>query len=119
MRNRRRQGSSCAAERATQACWLRVAAVALLVGTVATTHLSGAAPASAQQQNPTIDPATGEPPGAPTGCCCFPKADSPGSGTVLCKPALTEFDCKAQCAELRDGRLPSGCRWTKGACPTR
>lgn len=75
-----------------------------------------AAGAGAQMVNPTIDPATGEPPGAPTGCCCYPRADSPG-GTPLCKPGVTEFDCKAECAELKDGRLPSGCTWKAGDCP--
>jgi hypothetical protein len=72
--------------------------------------------AAGQMVNPTINPATGEPPGAPVGCCCYPKADSPGD-KPLCKPDVTEFDCKAECAELKDGRLPSGCTWTKGACP--
>ena len=72
--------------------------------------------AAGQMVNPTINPATGEPPGAPAGCCCYPKADSPGD-KPLCKPGVTEFDCKAECAELKDGRLPSGCTWTKGVCP--
>jgi hypothetical protein len=76
--------------------------------------LTGAA--GAQVVNPTINPATGEPPGAPTGCCCYPKADSPGD-KPLCKPGVTEFDCKAECAELKDGRLPSGCEWKAGDCP--
>ena len=75
-----------------------------------------AATAGGQMVNPTINPATGEPPGAPSGCCCYPKAASPGD-KPLCKPAVTEFDCKAECAEIKDGRLPSGCTWTKGDCP--
>jgi hypothetical protein len=77
---------------------------------------SGAQAGGANPHEPPIDPATGEPPGAPTGCCCFPKADSPAGAGQICKN-MTEFDCKAECAELREGRLPSGCRWTTGACP--
>jgi hypothetical protein len=46
------------------------------------------------------------------GCCCFPTgADRPD-----CKAGMSEFDCKAQCAQLRDGRLPSGCTWAVGTC---
>ncbi|HEV7730686.1 MAG TPA: hypothetical protein VGR62_00925 [Candidatus Binatia bacterium] len=58
-----------------------------------------------------INPATGEPRGAPTGCCCFPPKDA-----AVCKAAMTEFDCKAECSMLKDGRLPSGCTWATGAC---
>lgn len=82
--------------------------------------LAAAHPSDAQMggvpQDPKLDPATGEPFGAPKGCCCFPTADSDPGGKRICK-SFTEFDCKAECAELRDGRLPSGCTWTKGACP--
>jgi hypothetical protein len=46
------------------------------------------------------------------GCCCFPTADDRSD----CKPGMSEFDCKAQCAQLRDGRLPSGCTWAVGTC---
>lgn len=58
-----------------------------------------------------INPETGEPRGAPTGCCCFPPKDKP-----VCKGGMTGFDCTAQCAGLREGRLPSPCTWTAGAC---
>lgn len=46
------------------------------------------------------------------GCCCFPT----GEDRSECKPGMSEFDCKAQCAQLRDGRLPSGCTWAVGTC---
>ena len=86
-------------------------AALLVLATAQLTSAQGRAPAE-----PTINPVTGQPPGAPTGCCCFPKADSP-SGVLTCRPNQTEFDCKAQCAELRDGREKSGCSWDKGDCP--
>jgi len=63
-----------------------------------------------------INPATGEPRGAPTGCCCFPKLHPTESDRYDCKPSLTDFDCKVECSMLKDGRLPSGCTWTAGAC---
>jgi hypothetical protein len=74
--------------------------------------------ASAQQQEPqpAINPATGQPPGAPTGCCCLPKLHPTANDRFDCKASVTEFDCKAECAELKDGRLPSGCKWDKGPC---
>jgi hypothetical protein len=62
-----------------------------------------------------INPATGEPRGAPTGCCCMPKLHPTGD-RFDCKPAMTHFDCKAECAFFKDGRDPSGCTWTAGAC---
>lgn len=46
------------------------------------------------------------------GCCCFPT----GGDRSDCKNGMSEFDCKAQCAQLRDGRLPSGCTWAVGTC---
>jgi hypothetical protein len=46
------------------------------------------------------------------GCCCFPT----GVDRSDCKAGMSEFDCKAQCAQLRDGRLPSGCTWAVGTC---
>jgi hypothetical protein len=96
----------------------RLATVSAVVAMLAFAQVSSAQTGAPQTRQPAINPATGEPPGAPTGCCCYPKADSaPGEGQI-CKPSVTEFDCKAECAELRDGRLPSGCRWTKGDCPT-
>lgn len=58
-----------------------------------------------------LNPKTGEPRGAATGCCCFPPADG-----RVCKADMTDFDCKAECAGLRDGSKPSGCTWAKGAC---
>ncbi|MCW5890524.1 MAG: hypothetical protein KIT14_08225 [bacterium] len=61
-----------------------------------------------------INPKTGEPKGAPTGCCCYPPAEAGGAPT--CKASVTEFDCKAECSLLKDGRLPSGCTWNAGAC---
>jgi hypothetical protein len=64
--------------------------------------------------DPKMNPATGEPPGAPVGCCCIPKLQA---GEFTCVGNTTEFDCKAQCAELKDGRLPSGCTWKAGDCP--
>ena len=63
-----------------------------------------------------INPATGEPRGAPTGCCCIPKLHPIGDDRFDCKASMTHFDCKAECSLLRDGRLPSGCNWTAGAC---
>jgi hypothetical protein len=47
-----------------------------------------------------------------SGCCCFPT----GKERADCKNDMSEFDCKAQCAQLRDGRLPSGCTWAVGTC---
>jgi len=49
------------------------------------------------------------------GCCCFPKRNPTDKSE--CK-ADSEFDCSADCSLLKDGRLPSGCTWTVGACPT-
>jgi hypothetical protein len=63
-----------------------------------------------------INPATGEPRGAPTGCCCMPKLHLTGDDRFDCKPGATHFDCKAGCALLKDGRLPSGCTWKEGGC---
>ena len=96
---------------------VRVAAIAAVLVVVAFAHPRSQAGAQQQEPMPTINPATGEPPGAPTGCCCFPKSDNPAGPGALCKSNVTEFDCRAECAELRDGRLPSGCTWSKGACP--
>ena len=50
------------------------------------------------------------------GCCCFPPPLTGARGQNDCKPGLSEFDCRAECALLRDGRQPSGCTWTVGAC---
>jgi len=86
-----------------------VALSLILFGPLAWTPARAADPA-----NPPMDPKTGEPPGAPVGCCCLPKLQA---GAFECVAKTTEFDCKAQCAELKDGRLPSGCKWTVGACP--
>jgi hypothetical protein len=89
-----------------------LAAVALFA-----TAIPAARPGAAADEMPAgIDPATGEPPGAPTGCCCFPKLHPTDTERLDCKPDLTEFDCKAECAQLKDGRLPSGCKWTVGSC---
>ena len=63
-----------------------------------------------------INPATGEPRGAPAGCCCLPKLKPTDADRFDCKGSMTEFDCKAECSMFKDGRLPSGCRWTAGAC---
>ncbi|HSV05674.1 MAG TPA: hypothetical protein VLI07_04130 [Candidatus Binatus sp.] len=63
-----------------------------------------------------INPATGEPRGAPTGCCCMPKLHPSGDDRFDCKSSMTNFDCKAECAFFKDGRLPSGCTWAAGAC---
>ena len=63
-----------------------------------------------------INPATGEPRGAPTGCCCIPKLHPSGDDRFDCKASVTHFDCKAECSLFQDGRLPSGCTWTQGAC---
>jgi len=49
------------------------------------------------------------------GCCCFPKR--PTDKAAECKASMSEFDCKAECSLLKDGRLPSGCAWSLGACP--
>ena len=72
---------------------------------------------AADSQPPGIDPATGGPVGAPEGCCCFPKLHPTDTEKFDCKAGMTEFDCKAECSTLKDGRLPSGCRWSTGACP--
>ena len=64
-----------------------------------------------------INPKTGEPRGAPTGCCCMPKLKPAGDDRFDCKPGMTNFDCKAECSMFADGRLPSGCKWNEGACP--
>ncbi len=53
---------------------------------------------------------------ARSGCCCFPKATPTAKDPVDCKKVMSEFDCKAECSMLRDGREPSGCSWTVGAC---
>jgi hypothetical protein len=63
-----------------------------------------------------INPATGEPRGAPAGCCCMPKLNPSGDDRLNCKSGMTHFDCKAECAMFKDGRLPSGCTWTAGTC---
>jgi len=61
--------------------------------------------------------ATGAPVGAPQGCCCFPKLHPTATEKLDCKAGMVEFDCKGECAQLKDGRDPSGCTWTKGDCP--
>jgi hypothetical protein len=63
-----------------------------------------------------INPATGEPRGARTGCCCIRKLRLTGDDRFDCKPSLTHFDCKAECAFFKDGGLPSSCTWTEGVC---
>jgi hypothetical protein len=50
---------------------------------------------------------------ARVGCCCFPPL---GQSPRQCKAEIREFDCRAECALLRDGRKPSDCTWTGGAC---
>jgi len=60
--------------------------------------------------------ATGAPVGAPKGCCCFPKLHPTATEKLDCKTGIVEFDCKAECAQLKDGRDPSGCTWTNGDC---
>ncbi len=50
------------------------------------------------------------------GCCCFPKLHPTERDRFDCRPGMSEFDCKAECSMLEDGRLPSGCSWTVGAC---
>ena len=61
--------------------------------------------------------ATGASVGAPQGCCCFPKLHPTATERFDCKANMVEFDCKAECAQLKDGRDLSGCKWTKGDCP--
>src|SRR5262249_7672671 len=63
-----------------------------------------------------INPATGEPRGAPMGCCCMPKAKPTRDDRFDCKPGMTRFDCKADCSFFADGRKPSDCTWADGAC---
>jgi len=63
-----------------------------------------------------INPATGEPRGAPTGCCCMPKLKPTGDDRLDCTPRMTHFDCKVECSFFKDGRLPSGCTWAEGGC---
>jgi hypothetical protein len=50
------------------------------------------------------------------GCCCVPKLHPTATDRFDCKPGMTEFDCRAQCSMLKDGRLPSGCTWAVGGC---
>ena len=47
------------------------------------------------------------------GCCCFPPLDKRAR---QCKGGVSEFDCRAECSLLRDGRKPSDCTWAVGAC---
>jgi hypothetical protein len=51
-----------------------------------------------------------------TGGCCMPKLHPSDDDRFDCKASMTHFDCKAECASLRDGRLPSGCTWKEGGC---
>jgi hypothetical protein len=53
---------------------------------------------------------------ARSGCCCFPKLHPTERERFDCKPGMSEFDCTAECSMFKDGRLPSGCKWTVGAC---
>ena len=94
----------------------RTGRAALLAAVLALCSAQMTSAQNSASAQPTINPVTGQAPGAPTGCCCFPKADSP-PGKLVCRANQTEFDCKAQCAELRDGREKSGCSWDKGDCP--
>jgi len=48
------------------------------------------------------------------GCCCFPPPLD--KSARQCKGAISEFDCRAECSLLRDGRKPSDCTWAVGAC---
>ncbi len=61
-----------------------------------------------------VSPVTGEPRGAPVGCCCLPKLHPSGDDRFDCKPGTTHFDCKAECWSFKDGRR---CTWTEGTCP--
>jgi hypothetical protein len=63
-----------------------------------------------------VNPDTGAPIGAPAGCCCFPKVHPTATEAFDCKAGMVEVDCTIECAQLRDGREPSKCTWTKGAC---
>jgi hypothetical protein len=63
-----------------------------------------------------INPKTGEPRGAPTGCCCLPKQKPVGDDRFDCKASMTHFDCKAECSFFTDGRKASDCTWAEGAC---
>ena len=94
----------------------RAALAASLVVAVATTMSWTAAAAAESGGEPAgISPKTGEPPGAPKGCCCFPKLHPTATDAFDCKAGMTQFDCKAECASFKDGREPSGCRWSEGA----
>ena len=64
-----------------------------------------------------VNPATGGPANAPSGCCCIPKLHPTSSDAFDCRAHTVQFDCTAQCAQLKDGRDPSGCKWTAGDCP--
>jgi hypothetical protein len=64
-----------------------------------------------------INPATGASANAPKGCCCIPKLHPAPPAAFDCKSSMVEFDCKAECAQLKDGRDPSGCKWSAGDCP--
>src|SRR5262245_49805428 len=63
-----------------------------------------------------IDPAAGQPRTAPTGSCCMPQRNPSGDDRFDCEPGMTNFDCKAECSFFKDGRVPSSCAWTQGAC---
>jgi len=91
---------------------MRSSRIAILVALLAGVSAS----AAEQRKEPVISPLTGEAPGAPTGCCCYPKIHPTEKDRYDCKPTVTEFDCKAECSMFKDGRLPSGCKWNPGAC---
>jgi hypothetical protein len=91
-------------------------AAALLAMTIAGTTVRARADEVWDKEPKGINPATGAPANAPKGCCCIPKLHATASDGFDCK-GMVAFDCKAECAQLKDGRDPSGCKWTKGDCP--
>jgi len=95
--------------------WFGVAVVAAMLVTPTT---PGACADEVWDQYPKDENrATGAPVGALEGCCCFPKLHPTATDAFDCKAGMVEFDCKAECAQLKEGRAPSGCKWTKGDCP--
>jgi hypothetical protein len=94
----------------------RAALVASLLVAVAATVPWTAVAAQNGDEPAGISPKTGEPPGAAKGCCCIPKLHPTAGNEFDCKSGVTHFDCKAECAGLKDGRKPSGCKWDEGAC---
>jgi hypothetical protein len=94
----------------------RLLGVALLAMTISSPTAWGADPVWDKEPKG-VNPATGAPANAPAGCCCIPVLHPTAAKAFDCKASMAQFDCTAECAQLKDGRDPSGCKWTKGECP--